>query len=227
MSPIRELDVRAIPPPRRHPEIFGLFDGLEPDEAFVLVNDHDPKPLLYQFQAERPAAFDWSVLEGGPERFRVEIRRRSADGPRTVTDCLEADHRRLDAIIPVVRRLVEAGSFDTARSGFAEFVCGLNRHIDIEEQLLFPIFEEKMGLFGGGPTVVMKHEHVQIRDSIGSVVAALESSDTPAVEAAIDDLVDTLSVHNGKEEGILYPMTDRALGSERARDDLVKHMQAF
>lgn len=70
-----ELDVRTIPPRERHPRIFALFDGLKPGEAFVLVNDHDPKPLFYQFQAERPGAFTWEYLEEGPEVWRVQIGR--------------------------------------------------------------------------------------------------------------------------------------------------------
>lgn len=70
-----ELDVRTIPPRERHPRIFALFDGLKPGEAFVLVNDHDPKPLFYQFQAERPGAFTWEYLEEGPEVWRVRIGR--------------------------------------------------------------------------------------------------------------------------------------------------------
>ncbi|MCZ7685349.1 MAG: DUF2249 domain-containing protein [Sandaracinaceae bacterium] len=52
-----ELDVRTIPPPERHPRIFGAFDALAEGESFVLVNDHYPKPLLYQFQSERPGRF--------------------------------------------------------------------------------------------------------------------------------------------------------------------------
>ncbi len=33
--------------------IFHTFEALKPGEAFVLVNDHDPKPLCYQFKFER------------------------------------------------------------------------------------------------------------------------------------------------------------------------------
>ena len=68
-----ELDVREIPPRERHPRIFALFDGLEPGQGFILVNDHDPKPLHYQFQAERPGQVDWTYLEEGPEVWRVRI----------------------------------------------------------------------------------------------------------------------------------------------------------
>ena len=43
--------------------------------AYVLVNDHDPKPLYYQFAAERAGTFTWQDLEEGPEAWRVEIGR--------------------------------------------------------------------------------------------------------------------------------------------------------
>ncbi len=72
------LDVRTIIPRERHPLIFNTFDSLKPGEAFMLVNDHDPKPLLYQFKAERAGQFSWDYLEQGPEVWRVRIGRTAA-----------------------------------------------------------------------------------------------------------------------------------------------------
>ncbi|MDT8342337.1 MAG: DUF2249 domain-containing protein [Longimicrobiales bacterium] len=69
------LDVRLLPPREKHPTIFRTFDALAPGEAFTILNDHDPLPLRYQFQAERPNAFTWRYLEEGPEIWRVEIGR--------------------------------------------------------------------------------------------------------------------------------------------------------
>src|SRR5215471_19114316 len=48
----------------------------------------------------------------------------------TVTEYLQGDHRRLDAILADVEKLIGAGSFDEARKRFAEFNAGLSRHID-------------------------------------------------------------------------------------------------
>lgn len=69
------LDVRNIPTRDRHGLIFQTFEGLAPGESFILVNDHDPKPLYYQFQAERTGQFGWDYLESGPEVWRVQIER--------------------------------------------------------------------------------------------------------------------------------------------------------
>ena len=77
MTDDRLLDVREEPPMRRHALIFETFDALEPGSAFELVNDHDPKPLYYQFAAEHAGAFSWDYLEQGPEVWRVRIGRTS------------------------------------------------------------------------------------------------------------------------------------------------------
>lgn len=69
------LDVRHLPPPQRHPLIFGTFERLRAGEWFELVNDHDPKPLYYQFAAERAGQFRWEYVEQGPEVWRVRIGR--------------------------------------------------------------------------------------------------------------------------------------------------------
>jgi len=73
-----DLDVRTEPPARRHELIFDTWNGLAPGAAFVLVNDHDPKPLYYQFEAEHQGAFTWDYVEQGPEVWRVRIGRTAA-----------------------------------------------------------------------------------------------------------------------------------------------------
>lgn len=69
------IDVRTIAPRDRHPLIFQTFDALQPGEAFVLVNDHDPRPLHYQFQHERAGLFAWDYLVSGPDEWQVRISR--------------------------------------------------------------------------------------------------------------------------------------------------------
>lgn len=67
------IDVRPMPPRERHPKIFGTWEELAPGEAILLVNDHDPVPLYYQFAAEHIGTFRWEYLEQGPDVFRVRI----------------------------------------------------------------------------------------------------------------------------------------------------------
>lgn len=70
---MKRIDVRTIPPRERHPLLFKTFDELEAGESFELINDHDPKPLYYQFQVERGGSVEWEYLEQGPSTWRVRI----------------------------------------------------------------------------------------------------------------------------------------------------------
>ncbi len=77
----QELDVRILPPARRHESIFAAYGALAPGTSFVLVSDHDPKPLRYQFEAEHAGRFTWDYLEAGPATWRVRIGRAAGPGP--------------------------------------------------------------------------------------------------------------------------------------------------
>lgn len=70
-------DVRGMVPRERHPKIFATFEALAPGEAMLLVNDHDPKPLWYQFQMEHEGRFDWQYEEQGPEDWKVRITKKA------------------------------------------------------------------------------------------------------------------------------------------------------
>lgn len=67
------VDVRQIAPPNRHPVIFSTFSSLGANEAMELVNDHDPRPLYFQFQEQLPGRFAWDYLQSGPDLWRVRI----------------------------------------------------------------------------------------------------------------------------------------------------------
>lgn len=47
------------------------------NHSLMLINDHDPKPLFYQLEAEQPGAFSFDYIESGPERFAIRVARKS------------------------------------------------------------------------------------------------------------------------------------------------------
>ncbi|MHB9026153.1 MAG: DUF2249 domain-containing protein [Armatimonadota bacterium] len=67
------VDVRPMPAPEKHKNIFATFDSLQPGESMLLINDHEPRPLYYQFLMEMPDQFEWEYLEEGPEVWQVRI----------------------------------------------------------------------------------------------------------------------------------------------------------
>jgi len=67
------LDVRNIEHAQRHPLIFRTYNALQPGQAFVLVVDHDPKPVLFELDFVQKGKFEYSYLEQGPEVWRVQV----------------------------------------------------------------------------------------------------------------------------------------------------------
>lgn len=68
-----ELFAPEIEPRIRHPKIFEAFESLETGEFMLLVNDHDPRPLHYQFMIEREGQFSWDYVQEGPDFWKVAI----------------------------------------------------------------------------------------------------------------------------------------------------------
>lgn len=143
----------------------------------------------------------------------------------SVTAYLSWDHDRLDALLVRACDLLDRGDFAEARSTFATFRSGLERHIRLEEEILFSEFERRTGMVAG-PTQVMRIEHRHIEHALDRMGTALEASDRPTFATAYADLLEVLGPHNEKEEHILYPMTDRSL-DETERQKLTQKLLAY
>ena len=68
-----QVDVRELAPRDRHPVIHSALRGLGVGDTMELVNDHDPRPLYHQLQAEMPGQFGWDCVQSGPDVWRVRI----------------------------------------------------------------------------------------------------------------------------------------------------------
>lgn len=75
------FDVRTIPCRAKHAQIFQRWHNLPVGGHFVLINDHDPVPLYYQFAGQYPGAFNWEYLDAPADEFRVRITKLQAVTP--------------------------------------------------------------------------------------------------------------------------------------------------
>jgi len=128
---------------------------------------------------------------------------------QTIQSAFAADHDRLDALFADFARL-RRSDFARAREVFREFKFGLQRHIVWEEHILFPLFEQKTGIHQHGPTEVMRIEHRRIGDCLEAIHRKVKAQDPDCGEEE-EALLEALTVHNEKEESILYPALDRLL----------------
>jgi iron-sulfur cluster repair protein YtfE (RIC family) len=128
----------------------------------------------------------------------------------TVTGYLSWDHDRLDGLLDRATRHVWEAQWLDASQAFGEFERGLDRHIRVEEEVLFPLFEARTGIVGG-PTAVLRAEHREIRQGLALMRRGVDAEDPRAFEEGLAFLRSVLPAHNAKEEHILYPTVDRVL----------------
>ncbi|MBX2931411.1 MAG: DUF2249 domain-containing protein [Chitinophagaceae bacterium] len=72
-SVVNEFDIRPYPPTERHEMFYKAFADIQAGEAFEFINDHDPKPLYYQMEAESKEPFRWEYIEKGPDVWKVRV----------------------------------------------------------------------------------------------------------------------------------------------------------
>ncbi|MDP3972125.1 MAG: hemerythrin domain-containing protein [Candidatus Nanopelagicales bacterium] len=123
----------------------------------------------------------------------------------SVSEFMSNDHDRLDALFA---EFLSADEVETTVERLAAFDTGLRRHIEWEERILFPEFEQRTGMAESGPTSVMRIEHERI-DALLLLIG--DRSRTAGAGPAVDELREVLTAHNLKEEMILYPWIDREL----------------
>jgi len=126
-----------------------------------------------------------------------------------ISTFFEKDHSRLDSLFKQFQAN-KSSDFALAKNCFKEFMFGLKRHIVWEEEILFPIFEEKTSMKDSGPTAVMRFEHDLIKRELDGIHKKVKAGhiNTENEEAS---LLEILVQHNCKEEGILYPAMDQLL----------------
>ena len=128
-----------------------------------------------------------------------------------LTEFFEQDHRDCDARWADVEELLDTEDIEAARPAWQKFLAGMQRHIAMEEEVLFPAFEEASGMHDAGPTAVMRLEHEQIRALLGEIDQTIGSGDCDQALEVGDALLMLTQTHSAKEEEVLYPMAEQLL----------------
>ena len=141
-----------------------------------------------------------------------------------ITEFMGDDHRRCDNIFAVAEESVSKGDWSTAESNNQRFIDAIEHHFKIEEEMLFPRFEEVSG-HTMGPTEVMRHEHKQMRQLFEQMNQAVAAQSVDDYLGASETLLILMQQHNAKEEQMLYPMTDQVLAGEQ--DEVINQLEAI
>lgn len=126
----------------------------------------------------------------------------------SIPEFMTAKHRECDEFFIAAENAVASNDFITAKQEFSLFSEALELHLQAEESILFPEFEQATGITQG-PTQVMRGEHQQMRALVGDLTNAIVNNNKDTYIGLSETLMVLMQQHNMKEEMMLYPMTQQ------------------
>lgn len=142
----------------------------------------------------------------------------------TISSFLTSDHRACDSEFANLENAIASQDWEEAKIQFDKFSADLLHHFDMEEKVMFPVFEEVTGM-SQGPTMVMRMEHSQMRNILDDLKADIEKRDKNHFFGVSESLMMLMQQHNMKEEQMLYAMADMHLGSRVSK--VIEDMKAL
>jgi len=142
----------------------------------------------------------------------------------TVNEYMIQDHRSCDKDFAAMEQASVNGDYDEAEKHWEKFFNALERHLQIEEELLFPAFENATGN-AMGPTQMMRMEHQQMRDMVGMIQKGIQEKNKEKLFGYLETMMILMQQHNMKEEQILYPMIQNVLTT--VNDKIIEEIESF
>lgn len=131
----------------------------------------------------------------------------------TFSETFTSDHREIDETFEAFQR-AKGSNPEQASEHLETFKARLLNHIEAEEEVLFPAYEDRLDVPpDAGLTGAMREEHRFIKQTLNTLIEQFDNGeDTDETE---EKLLRLLSEHNANEENRLYPELDKALEPEK------------
>lgn len=232
METIQSVDARNLAPQVRHSTIFQIFDDLAAGQQFILTNDHEPRPLFYQFQNERPGQFTWEYLEQGPETWRIAIGKSEDNAEPTVGEIMADDFRKAEVF---------------KRHGI-DFCCGGNRSLSqackeasVDPQILMAELRTATPQIGSGALdrfqtwsiplliqYILENHHNWLKTKMPEMLPVVQKvawvhgdnhPETVKIAGIFQEIVDELIPHMQKEEIMLFPYIEKMAAADQTGNE--------
>ncbi len=205
-------------------ELGNAFKNLGGQDRLLVKGNRDFDTIMKAFQNSHWGQYDWLPIIVGADSWSGYLENKGS-GFTSLVQIMESHHKHCDTLYVTAENALNSGNEDEGKKLMAAFLWSMEMHFGREEQIIFPAFEEKTGMSGGGPTHVMRAEHEQIRGVLKEMKNSLDAGDYQEIYNQAETMLILIQQHNSKEESILYPMTDQHLGNEV--DQIARKVQLF
>jgi len=130
-----------------------------------------------------------------------------------IGEAFAQDHRRLEQALEASVAHVNAARWDAAADAFATFRRGIEHHMQVEEEVLFPAVEQGAET---PLTAILRKGHRDLRVFFDELDDALEARDAEEYVRIAASMRALLDRHDEKEEAELYPAAQARFGADAA-----------
>ena len=127
---------------------------------------------------------------------------------------LHHDHKQFETAIHRCRVVCDDGDWTNVQEAFGNFVSAYRDHVRLEEEALFPMYEEQVGV-STEPTSSLREDHAQIFRLVANIQELISRAAWERVAQDVSLLYRSLIRHHEKEEEIFLPMASDALVSDK------------
>jgi len=140
-----------------------------------------------------------------------------------IDNWLVHDHRRYDAALAECELAAEAGDWKAAIEGYRGFVHDLKLHMDMEDQVIYPLLERETG-DPDGEIAELRAEHDDLERLLQDLAVVIRNRDIDHLLDSLVPLHRAMNEHNAFEEQVLGRLaSERVLGQ---REEIVARLQS-
>ncbi|MGC8555072.1 MAG: hemerythrin domain-containing protein [Candidatus Acidulodesulfobacterium sp.] len=140
-------------------------------------------------------------------------------------DALREEHTEMRTVLNKFENILKkipAGVSDSELNEISEYLNqDVELHFKREEDALFPVLGNYIGI-ETGPINVMLIEHNSCRELTGDLKKRIEGKDYKSIASSGKTLIELLSEHEDKEDGILFQIAEMQLGQNEKQDIMKK-----
>lgn len=125
------------------------------------------------------------------------------------------DHLDMEDLLEAAAAATRQQKWNTVEHMLGKLVDRLKRHMRIEEEVLFPAYEQVPGT-APQPTEALRRDHDGIVNWCRDLHYATQARDPVAFLGSLQTLRELLAAHDQKEENFFLPMAGHSLTPEKA-----------
>jgi iron-sulfur cluster repair protein YtfE (RIC family) len=133
------------------------------------------------------------------------------------------DHHKYDAALDECEMAADVGEWKNAKDLFQNFVSDLKLHMQMEDEVLYPLFIEE----NGDPDGVINHlseEHDYLVHLVHDLAYIIRSNDFDHFLDCLEPLHTAMKQHNEHEESVFLNMANQSILMRR--DEIIERLNA-